>query len=286
MSADEGMSTAQDRAWRDGEPTKDPHPLHPEWAPNRRHRDEAAELGLDVAAEAVVFRQGMTEAGEHRRRWGAAFTEYLREQAAGVASATFDVVDQDAMAAHAAEAGIEALRAKQAAEAQVKAEWFAQLDILMHALPGTVQSLDQLSGRQLAALDKHRMDGLTPEGILDALRAQHAKAHAQAAAAVVEDSPEVVVDQVADVEAPSQPSAPVAEVALDDAEWQAAVENRRVVAALRAIDRRLLTRKLRGTELAEAEAMLRNGMHQDRVYEAIVAAHRARRAEFAMRRPA
>ncbi|MBV6763052.1 hypothetical protein, partial [Rhodococcus opacus] len=42
MSADEGMSTAQDRAWRDGEPTKDPHPLHPEWAPNRRHRDEAA----------------------------------------------------------------------------------------------------------------------------------------------------------------------------------------------------------------------------------------------------
>jgi hypothetical protein len=147
----------------------------------------------------------------------------------------------------------------------------------MRALPGPVQRVNQLSGRHIAALDKHRLDGFTPEGILDALRAK------QAAAA---ETPEVVEDQADDVEAPSQPSAPVAEVVVDDAEWHAAVENRRVVAALRAIDRRLLTRKLRGTELAEAEAMLRNGMHQDRVYEAIVAAYRARRAEFAMNRPA
>ncbi|MFE5708124.1 hypothetical protein [Rhodococcus koreensis] len=263
------MSTAQARAWLDGEPTKDPHPLHPEWAPNRRHRDEAAELGLDVEAEAEVFRQGMTEVGERRRRWGAAFTEYLREQAAGVAGATFDVVDQDAMAAHAAEAGVEALRAKLSAEAQAKAEWFDQLDALMRALPDPMQRVDQLSGRHIAALDKLRLAGITPEGILDALRAK------QAAAAAAE-TPEVVEDQGDDVEAPS-PS--VAEVAVDDAEWQVAAENRRVVTALRKIDRRLITRKLRGTELAEAEAMLRGGMHHEQVYAALVEAHKAKRAE-------
>ncbi|SLG92056.1 Uncharacterised protein [Mycobacteroides abscessus subsp. abscessus] len=82
--------------WRTGEATPGARSIHPQWTPNNANRAVAAELGVNLAALAQVFREQMAAAGERRRNWGAAFTAFLRDYAANYRSTTtFGFIDHD-----------------------------------------------------------------------------------------------------------------------------------------------------------------------------------------------
>lgn len=92
------LSTAQARAWLDGEKTSESHPIHTDWAPNSKHAAEAGELGLALDDLGDQFRAGFTASGEKRDNWGSAFMVYLRDAAAAREKATFKGVDVDVVA--------------------------------------------------------------------------------------------------------------------------------------------------------------------------------------------
>lgn len=92
-----GLSSAQARAWLDGEKTAEAHPIHPDWKPRPRHRNEATELGLDVDALAEQFHAGFTASDEKRDNWGGAFMAYLRATDAASEKVTFTGADIDAV---------------------------------------------------------------------------------------------------------------------------------------------------------------------------------------------
>lgn len=86
-----------------GEKATTARPLHPEWTPNNANRSVAAEVGIDVEVAAEAFRAEM--AGERRKGWGAAFSEWLRSKRSedAVTSAAVDAaVDAMAQAVRAA----------------------------------------------------------------------------------------------------------------------------------------------------------------------------------------
>jgi hypothetical protein len=94
---------------RRGEETPDPMPLHPEWSPNNSNRKIAAELGVEVEVLAQVFRASEIAVFENRRRWGAAFSEFMRAQDEGVSGNTFGITDDD-VATVVVDAAVDQLR--------------------------------------------------------------------------------------------------------------------------------------------------------------------------------